>query len=128
MHEKSIQRRYLIELFGAIGVHSVLLALAVVYGKDLPAGAARTLVLSSPIIGIALAVWAIVRQMGRVDEFVRKINLENIAIAAAVTAALALSYGYLELAGFPRVSMFAVWPVMGASWLATAALRGHFAT
>lgn len=123
MHEKTIGRRYLRELFGAIGIYGAILTLAIVYGKGMPDGLARTLVLASPMIGVGLAVWAIVRQMRRVDEFVRKVTLENVAIAAAVTATLTFSYGFLELAGFPRLSMFAVWPLMGACWLATGMLR-----
>lgn len=123
MHEKTIGRRYLRELFGAIAIYGLLLTLSIVFGKEMPHGPARTLVLASPVIGVALAVWAIVRQMRRVDEFVRLVTLQNIAIAAAVTASLTFSYGFLELAGFPRLSMFVVWPLMGASWLLVCAVR-----
>ena len=35
---------------------------------------------------------------------------------AAVTAALSFSYGFLESAGFPKLSMFWVWSVMGVVW------------
>ena len=38
------------------------------------------------------------------------------AIAAAVTAGWTFTYGFLENAGYPRLSMFIVWPVMGAVW------------
>lgn len=123
MHEKTIGRRYLRELFGAIAIYGLLLTLSIVFGKSMPHGPARTLVLASPVIGVALAVWAIVRQMRRVDEFVRLVTLQNIAIAAAVTASLTFSYGFLELAGFPRLSMFVVWPLMGASWLLVCVVR-----
>ncbi|NHZ61553.1 hypothetical protein [Massilia genomosp. 1] len=123
MHEKVIGRRYLRELFGAIGVYWLLLTLSIVFGKDLPNGPARTLILAIPVIGVALAVWAIVRQMRRVDEFVRLLTLQNIALAAAITASLTFSYGFLELAGFPRVSMFVVWPVMAVSWLLIGLVR-----
>ncbi|NHZ32755.1 hypothetical protein [Massilia rubra] len=123
MHEKVIGQRYLRELFGAIGVYWLLLTLSIVFGKNLPNGPARTLILAIPVIGVALAVWAIVRQMRRVDEFVRMVTLQNIAIAAAITASLTFSYGFLELAGFPRVSMFVVWPVMAVSWLLIVLVR-----
>ncbi|UOD29068.1 hypothetical protein INH39_27150 [Massilia violaceinigra] len=123
MHEKIIGRRYLRELFGAIGIYGLLLTASITFGKDLPNGSARTLILAVPIIGVALAVWAIVRQMRRVDEFVRQVTLQNVAISAAITASLTFSYGFLELAGFPRVSMFVVWPLMGASWLLTCLVR-----
>ncbi|NHZ43979.1 hypothetical protein [Massilia aquatica] len=123
MHEKIIGRRYLRELFGAIGVYWLLLAMSIAFGKELPNGPARTLILAAPVFGVALAVWAIVRQMRRVDEFVRQVTLQNIAISAAITASLTFSYGFLELAGFPRVSMFVVWPIMAASWLLIVLVR-----
>jgi hypothetical protein len=72
---------------------------------------------------IGLAVWAIARQFSRMDEFVRLRSLESIAVGAAVTAACSLTYGFLEMVGFPRLSMFWVWPVMGLAWAAHGAVR-----
>ena len=43
-------------------------------------------------------------------------SLEGLAVAAAVTAGLTLTYGFLESAGFPKLSMFWVWGVMGPVW------------
>ena len=77
---------------------------------------ARTLLLISPAIPVMLAVWAIARHFRRMDEFVRLRSLEGLAIAAAVTAGLSLTYGFLESAGFPKLSMFWVWGVMGLVW------------
>jgi hypothetical protein len=42
--------------------------------------------------------------------------LESFSIAMAITGAVTFTYGFLETAGFPKVSMFSVWIVMGASW------------
>ena len=67
-------------------------------------------------MGFGLAIWAIARHLGRIDEYLRQQLLETFAIGAAITAAVTFSYGFLETAGFPFVSMFWVWPVMGASW------------
>ena len=44
-------------------------------------------------------------------------------IAAAITACLSITYGFLESAGFPKLSMFWVWGVMGLVWGAVACLR-----
>jgi hypothetical protein len=43
---------------------------------------------------------------------------ETWAIASALTAALTFSYGFLETAGYPRISMFSVWMIMGGTWFA----------
>lgn len=123
MHEASIGRTYLRELMSALGIYLVLLTIAIVLSHRLEHGALRTLAVASPMIGFGLAVWAIARHLRRVDEFIRMRVLENIAIAAAVTASVSFTYGFLELTGFPQVSMFSVWGVMGASWLAVHAVR-----
>jgi hypothetical protein len=62
----------------------------------------------------------------RLDEFLRLRSLEGLAIAAAVTAALSFSYGFLEGAGFPKLSMFWVWPVMCVVWALHAGFRCVF--
>jgi hypothetical protein len=43
--------------------------------------------------------------------------------AGAVTAGLTFTYGFLEGAGFPKLSMFWVWGLMGGTWAAVAGLR-----
>ena len=123
MHEKVINRVYLRELFSAIAVYTVLLVLTIVYGRRLDDGPLKVLVLLSPMIGFGLAVWAIARHVRRVDEFVRQFTLETLASAAAITAGLSFSYGFMETAGYPRLSMFVVWPVMATAWLAVNAVR-----
>ncbi len=116
MNERTRNRQYYLELFGALLLYVIVLVAALSAGKHLPAGSARTILYVSPMLPFMLAVWAVVRQIRRADEFVRKVTLEHLAIAAAVTAGWTFTYGFLENAGFPRLSMFTVWPVMGAVW------------
>ena len=42
------------------------------------------------------------------DEYQRATYLETFAIGAAVTAGVTFTFGFLENAGFPRLSMFTV--------------------
>jgi hypothetical protein len=49
------------------------------------------------------------------DEYIRRVLLENIAIGAAITASATFTYGFLETAGYPLQSMFSVWVVLGGS-------------
>ena len=116
MHEKRVRKTYLRELFGSLALYTVLLILAARFGRPMPEGVLRTLVLVSPMIGFVLAIWAIARHLRRVDEYVRQWLLENVAFAAAITAGLTFTYGFLETAGFPRLSMFTVWCVLCASF------------
>lgn len=116
MSERTRNARYYKELTGALVLYAIVLVAALSVGKGMSPGVAQTLLYVSPMVPFLLAVWAIVRQVRRADEFVRKTTLEHIAIAAAVTAGWTFTYGFLENAGYPRLTMFTVWPVMGAVW------------
>jgi hypothetical protein len=123
MREKEIARMYFKELGFAIMIYMFLLVGGIVLAKQLEPGALRTVVLVLPMIGFLLAIWAIARQVRRMDEYQRILILESFAIAAAITAGLSFTYGFLESAGYPRLSMFWVWGVMGGSWFLVALVR-----
>lgn len=116
MHEKVIARAYLREMLGSLAVYAVMLVLTIKYGRGLAEGLTRTLILASPMAGFFLAIWAIARHLGRIDEYLRQFTLENMALAAAVTAGLTFTYGFMETAGYPKLSMFTVWMVMCGAW------------
>ena len=126
MKEREANQKYRVELFSAMVVYMVVLVGSIMLAKPMEPGAARTLLLITPAIPMAFAVWAIARHFRRMDEFVRLRSLEGLAIAAAVTACLSITYGFLESAGFPKLSMFWVWGVMGLVWGAFACLRCKF--
>lgn len=111
------------ELFGSIAIYLALLLPSVIYGPTMDHGIVKIAVLICPMIGFFLMIWAVARQVGRMDEYLRGAMLETIAIAAAVTAGITFTYGFLENASYPRLSMFAVWGVMGSSWLVVGLLR-----
>ena len=112
MHEKRVGKVYVRELVAALGLYMVLLFAAIRWGRPMEDGMARTLVLLSPMIGFCAALWVIARHFGRIDEYMRMRMLENVALAAAITAGLTFSYGFLETAGYPKLSMFTVWCVL----------------
>jgi hypothetical protein len=123
MLERDIKRKYSRELGGALAIYVAVLFGSLTLAKGVDSGTARTLLLLAPLVPVMLAVWAISRQFRRMDEFVRLRSLESVAIAAAVTAGWSLTYGFLESAGFPKLSMFWVWPVMGFVWGLHSCLR-----
>jgi hypothetical protein len=86
-------------------------------------GMLRTAVMVIPMIGFGLMIRAIARHVARIDEYQRQRILETIALSAAITGAVTFTYGFLETAGFPRLSMFTVWIIMGASWAAVSGMR-----
>jgi hypothetical protein len=123
MREKEVAKVYFKELSLSMVVYVVLLIGGLLLSKRMENGALRTAVLVMPMIGFLLAIWAIARQVRRMDEYMRILALESFAIAAAVTAALSFTYGFLETAGYPRLSMFWVWSVMGGTWAVVALVR-----
>ena len=123
MLEREGRRKYHIELGASMVAYIIVLYGSLTLAKPMSEGILRTALLVAPMLPIVLSIWAIARQFRRMDEFVRLRTLESLAIAAAVTAGLSLTYGFLESAGFSRLSMFWVWPVMGFVWGAFHALR-----
>lgn len=127
MHEKRVARAYRAELWTAIALYVVLLFASIRFGRPLDDGPLRTAVLLAPMIGFALMIRAIARHVARIDEYQRLRLLESIALAFAITGAVTFSYGFLETAGYPKLSMFSVWIVMGASWGLVSIARGMLA-
>jgi hypothetical protein len=123
MHEKRVGRTYRIELWTAIAVYIVLLLGSIRFGRPLHDGLLRTVVLLSPMIGFGLMIRSIARHVVRVDEYQRMRLLETLALAFGITGAVTFSYGFLETAGYPKLSMFSVWMVMGVSWGVASFLR-----
>ena len=116
MHEKRVGRAYRIELGTAIAVYVALVVASTRFGRPMADGLLRTVVLLSPMIGFAMMIRAIARHVARIDEYQRLRLLESLALAFAITGAVTFSYGFLETAGYPKLSMFSVWMVMGVSW------------
>lgn len=114
-HERRVRKAYLREMGASLLLYSVLLALSIRYGRPMDAGLLRLLVLLAPMLGFCAMLWAIARHLGRVDEYLRRFLLESFALGAALTAGLTFSYGFLESAGYPRLSMFSVWMVLGGA-------------
>jgi hypothetical protein len=121
--ERKAGAAYLRELFGSIAIYTALLVPSIIYGQAMEAGLLKTFVLTCPMIGFALMIWAIARQFRRMDEYQRLMMLETFALAAALTAAVTFTYGFMETAGYPRLSMFYVWGVMGFFWLVIGQFR-----
>ncbi|TFW28903.1 hypothetical protein [Massilia horti] len=116
MHEKTITKIYYKELGIAFAAYLTLLLLSQKFGRPMPEGVLRTLVLISPMAGFGLMIRAVARKLAHSDEYIRQRLLETVALTAAVTAAATFTYGFLETAGFPRLSMFAVWIIMGSAF------------
>lgn len=121
--ERKVRTVYLREQFGSLAIYGALLVPSILYGPAMAAGPLKTVLLTSPMIGFALMIWAIARHIGRIDEYQRMMLLETFALAAATTAAVTFTYGFMENAGYPRLSMFSVLGVMSVSWVSIGIFR-----
>jgi purine-cytosine permease-like protein len=123
MHEKQVARAYKVELWTAVAVYGVLLFTSIHFGRRMEESTLRTIVLVLPMIGFGLMIRAVARHVARIDEYQRQRLLETIALSSAITGAVTFTYGFLETAGFPRLSMFTVWIIMGTSWAVVSGMR-----
>lgn len=123
MRERELHRRYQYEFFFGLGLYTAILIFSLSYVGQLAPGTAATLVHVSPMLGIAFILRSMLRWYRGADEYQRRITLENIAIAALATAVITFTYGFLENAGWPKLTMFVVWPMMGSLLGATLITR-----
>lgn len=115
---KRITRIYWKELGAALVLYTVVIFAVMPRVDSIETLWLRAVFALSPMLPILLVTVAIVRHILRMDELQRARAFEVIALSAGATAILSLAYGFLEIAGFPRRSMFAVWIAMGTFWLA----------
>lgn len=114
---KNAARKYRIELGGAMVAYAVVLFAAIPLMARAEGLSVRSAIILTPMIPIVFATIAIYRHVLRIDEFQRLQAFRVITVAAAATALLSMGYGFLEIAGFPKLSMMVVWPVMAAFWV-----------
>jgi hypothetical protein len=123
MHEKQMNRTYNRELFASLFIYLVVLFTSVWFARGMPAGLLRTTLAITPMLPALGMLWAIIRHFGRMDEYLRIWNLENVAIAGALTATFSITYGFLEGVGFPNLSMWVIWGVFMGGWGIVACAR-----
>jgi hypothetical protein len=116
MREREGLKVYFWEFGASMAIYTLILVASIIFGPSAPEGLWRNVVGVSPMIGYGLMTWAVARHFRRIDEYLRQLHLECIAIAAAVTAGLSFTYGFLEGSDYPRLSMFIVMPVLFGLW------------
>lgn len=109
-------KRFVIHFSLAITAYVIAVAVSSLTQVMLSEGIARTLCALLPITPMIVVAITVIRQIRQLDELARAIHLEALALAFVGTALITFSYGFLETAGFPRLSMFFVWPLLAALW------------
>jgi hypothetical protein len=110
-------KQYLKELAAALVLYGLMLVGSIKLLDHVTIAAPwRDVIALSPMVGGLACAWAILRELRRMDELQQRIQLEALGFAFALTALITFSYGFLEGLGYPRLSMFSVWPVMAVLW------------
>lgn len=112
------QIRYFKEFFAALIAYMVALMLSVTLLVHVESQMFRSILALLPMVPGFAMCWIVLRQLRRVDELQRRIQLEAMGFAFAGTALITFSYGFLEIAGYERLSMFLIWPLMAILWIA----------
>jgi hypothetical protein len=110
-------RIYFREFFTAIAAYILTLFISINLINTNNAAWWRYIIALLPMIPAVFVLRAVIRQLARMDELQRNIQLEALAFAFGATAILTFSYGFLERVGLPELSMFFVWPVMAVLWI-----------
>ena len=111
-------KQYTKELTAALVVYGLLLAGSIQLLTHVDVARPwRDVIALSPMIPAAAMAWVILRELRRMDELQRRIQLEALGVSFAGTAILTFSYGFLEGLGYPRLSMFTVWPLLAVLWI-----------
>jgi len=109
-------KRFLMEFAVVMVVYILCVVVSSSLVRSMPDGVAKIALALLPVIPMIAMAVSIVRRVNAMDEMGRKIQLEALAVAFVCTALTTFSYGFLETAGFPRLSAFMVWPIMGGVW------------
>ena len=113
-----LRSSYVKELLSTLTVYGVVLvgSIELLKHSDFAPGWQAAIALT-PMLACVAAAWVILREIRRMDELQRRIQFEALGFAFAVTALATFSYGFLEGLGWPRLSMFDVWPLMAGLWV-----------
>jgi len=115
MSQRSASFAYVREFGLAMAAYVVVLlaSVSLLERVDQPV---KTLVALVPLVPAVFALMAYLRFLTRMDELGRRIQLEALAFGFGAAGMLTFAYGFLENAGFPRISYTWVFPLMIVLW------------
>jgi hypothetical protein len=116
-----LPRKVALNLFWCQWAYWCTLAMAAYSYRSLPEGSIRSTIILTPVLPALLIVAYAYWVYDACDEFIRLRILKCVVITAIAVASCTLGYFFLELFGFPRLSMLAVnlfgWSVFNLSML-----------
>jgi len=115
-----VARRYTRDMSGAAFIYAVVLvgSVFIVRRLDPPQWVAILLALASAAPAL-LMMRAFLRRLQGLDEFQRRVELEALALAAAIVGFASFTYGFLQsFAGLPQIDDALMWvfPALCFTW------------
>ncbi len=107
-------RAYLKEFGGAMLAYTIVLPLSIVLIQAHPTAPWRVPLALAPVLPVALAFWAILRAVTRMDELQRRIQFEALVVAVGGIVVLTFAYGMLQNVGLPPLNLIYITPALVA--------------
>jgi hypothetical protein len=114
---KDAAKTYLIEFTAVAVFYTVAVSARPWLLPLIPYEPFRLIVTVLPVVPIWLALLVVVRFYRHTDELEKLKILENVAIAAGVTACLTTTYALIEDTGLPKLGITWAWPTLAICWL-----------
>jgi len=118
-------RTYLTEFGAAMLAYTVLLPLSLILIQAHPTAPWRVPLALVPVVPVALAFWAILRAVARMDELQRRIQFEALVVAIGGAIVLTFAYGTLQNVGLPPLNWMYITPVLVVLWSCGLALANR---
>jgi len=109
-------RTYVKEFGGAMVAYTILLPLSLSLIQAHPTAPWRIPLALTPVVPVAIAFWAILRAVGRMDELQRRIQFEALVVAVGGAVVLTFGYGTLQNVGLPPVNLMSITPLLVILW------------
>lgn len=109
-------RRYRLSMLIAMVAYMGTLFGSITWLQHGLTGPARIFVALLPAVPVVFIFRAALRLLRETDELEARTIVESFALAGAITAMAAVTYGFLEGVGFPKLSAWWTWMVLMGSW------------
>ncbi|MFV9505659.1 MAG: hypothetical protein AB4911_13980 [Oscillochloridaceae bacterium umkhey_bin13] len=111
-----VEQRWQRALLISLGLYTLALPLTIMLLRaDLPT-LLRYLIAIIPVLPIGYGILAYTRFLAGLDELQQRIQLYGLAMSVGGTGLITISWGFLELAGLPRLSTLWVFPILIWLW------------
>ena len=117
MNQQQVRRRYNREFSLSMIAYAITLIASLTILKRMElAQSLKVIITLLPAIPVAFVFIAVMRAVLDSDELQQRVHLLATTFAAVLTGLVTFTYGFLENIGFPKLSTFAILPMLFFFW------------